>query len=100
MLFALCGAAMLVAQLVPFTGRRVTVGAAWLLRPMLAGLAAALIIAVFARTLWVLVPVFLLPGLSTATLKILTTYLTSTASPGTQVSALSPPYAEVTSARD
>lgn len=77
MLFALCGGAMLVAQLVPFTGRRVSADAVWLLRPMLAALAATLIIAVFARTLWVLVPVFLLAGWSTATLKLLTNYLTS-----------------------
>ena len=99
MLFALCGAAMLVAQLVPFTGRRVTVGAAWLLRPMLAGLAAALIIAVFARTLWVLVPVFLLAGWSTATLKLLTNYLTSKASPGTQGSGLALQYAAVSASQ-
>lgn len=95
MLFALCGGAMLVAQLVPFTGRRVTVGAVWLLRPMLAGLAAALIIAAFARTLWVLVPVFLLAGWSTATLKLLTNYLTSKASSGTQGAGLALQYAAV-----
>jgi MFS family permease len=95
MLFGLCGGAMLVAQLVLFTVRRVAVGAAWLLRPMLAGLAAALIIAVFAWTLWVLVPVFLLAGWSTATLKLLTNYLTSKASPGTQGSGLALQYAAV-----
>lgn len=98
-LFALCGGAMLVAQLVPFTGRRVTVGAVWLLRPMLAGLAAALIIAIFARTLWVLVPVFLIAGWSTATLKLLTNYLTSKSSSGTQGSGLALQYAAVSASQ-
>jgi MFS family permease len=79
-LLSLCGAVMLVAQIVHFTGRRVADHASHHLRPMLAGLAVALVGAIYATSAWLLIPVVLLAGWSVATLRLLTSYLTSRAS--------------------
>lgn len=99
LLFGLCGAAMLVAQLIAFTGHRITVSAVQLLRPILAVLAAALVGAIYAQTLLPLVAVFLLAGWSTATLKLLTSFLTSRASQEAQGSGLALQYAAVSASQ-
>jgi MFS family permease len=93
LLLSLCGLAMLAAQLLQLSGRRVVASGAPLLRPALLILALALAAAPLAKGPWALAGVVAVAAWSAATLGLLTNYLISERSPGRQGSGLGLQYA-------
>jgi MFS family permease len=93
LLLSLCGLAMLAAQVLQISGRRVVASGPRLLGPALLVLALALAAAPIAKGPWALAGVVVIAAWGAATLGLLTNYLISDLSPGRQGSGLGLQYA-------
>jgi MFS family permease len=95
LLLSLCGAVMFLTQMVLFSGHDAARRATRLIRPLLAGLAATLLVAPFVQGLWLLAGVVAITASAAATLNVLASYLTSRLSPSAHGLGLGLQYAAV-----